>query len=259
MEKRIRRKNGNGLQGQRQRRPDGTLGAPTNSFQPGIINYNGKTPRIFERKIRKLLIKGLKLGVPYQTIATSLGIRVDTLRGWLQTAERISDEYYQTLTFGPNGELILPEGTDQRVEIWVQIYMEISEAESYGELKNLAVIQDAAIGNNEKTQVKRTFDKDGKEIYNTTVTETLPPKWQAASWLLERKHPDRYGKHRIAGPGGALPEGVDYETLMLAKLLKAMPRQELERVRDIVRESLAPGLPGPDDDGVVNGELVNPN
>jgi hypothetical protein len=72
----------------------------------------------------------------------------------------------------------------------------------------------------------------------TTVTRELRPQWQAASWFLERKYPERYAQRKISE--GQLPPDVPYDVFMTAKLLLQLPKTELQRITDALRETMRP-------------------
>lgn len=59
-------------------------------------------------------------------------------------------------------------------------------AEADAEIRAVGLIRQAAQG---RPESRRVLD-DGTVL----TTPAQPPTWQAAAWLLERKHPDRWGR-----------------------------------------------------------------
>ena len=103
------------------------------------------------------------------------------------------------------------------------------------------------IGHQTVTETKRKSimikDPDGgdsllpaEEI--TEFTKELRPRWQAAAWFLERHYPEKYSQRKIVE--GELPKDTPYEVFMTAKLLLQLPKIELQRITDALRETMRP-------------------
>jgi transposase len=56
-------------------------------------------------------------------------------------------------------------------------------------------VHDAASGNQEIVETREVV-RDGGVVEVITTTKRLPPAWQAAAWILERKFPDEFGRNR---------------------------------------------------------------
>lgn len=95
-------------------------------------------------------------------------------------------------------------GESGQGDVYVAFVAAIKEAESQAEQANVDIIKAAAIG--PVITTKTVTKPDSIE-----VTETVAPgSWQAAGFLLERKHPARWGRreqleHEL---GGSLKELV---------------------------------------------------
>jgi hypothetical protein len=180
-------------------------------------------------------MEGLRLGLPYQKIANLIGVAVGTMRNWMLYAEKQFVPWYKKWE---------ENGFDETAEIpwWVMLYMEIQEAIAEGEQRCLEVMRDAAVGQRQSTEFVVSRDAKGNTVYEKEITKTAMPDWRPAAWLLERRFPERYGRKRADGDG--IPKGLDYETIMLAKVLKSIPRSDLEEIKQLVREKMRPELPG---------------
>lgn len=66
----------------------------------------------------------------------------------------------------------------------------LKKAESDFIARQLKIIRKAA-GPRTETTVKKTEVPDGEKIETTTKRVV---EWTAAAWLLERRHPDQFGK-----------------------------------------------------------------
>jgi hypothetical protein len=72
----------------------------------------------------------------------------------------------------------------------------------------------------------------------TEVTKELKPQWQAAAWFLERRYPEKYSQRKIVE--GELPKDIPYEVFMTAKLLLQLPKTELQRISNALKERMRP-------------------
>jgi hypothetical protein len=97
----------------------------------------------------------------------------------------------------------------------------IEKAQAEAERERIARISQAASGRRatrNKTVTKTYRDAQGNDVTETTVevVETTSYDWTADAWILERSHPERWGRQRMAEmeamktliEGGLLPDGV---------------------------------------------------
>jgi hypothetical protein len=187
-----------------------------------------------DNRVRLQLLEGLRLGLPYEKIAALIGVSVGTMRNWMNYAEKQFIPWYRDWE---------RSGFDETAEIgwWVQLYLDIQEALAEGEAYCLGSIRDAAIGQQQTTEFVVSKDAKGNVVYEKEITKTHKADWRPAAWLLERRFPERYGRKRA--DGDEIPKGLDYETIMLAKVLKTIPRADLEEIKELVRVKMRPGLP----------------
>jgi hypothetical protein len=77
------------------------------------------------------------------------------------------------------------------------------KAEAEAIAVRLGTIHDAAKGGWVKTKTTVKVDGEGSVIEETTTTETIPPQWQAAAWMLERRRPQEFGRRvEVTGANG---------------------------------------------------------
>lgn len=76
------------------------------------------------------------------------------------------------------------------------------------------------------------------EVDRKVFHKKMTPNWNASAWLLERRFPEKYSRHKLE----ELPQNLDYETLLLAKALKLLPKAEIEQIKNAVKKSLSPKL-----------------
>ncbi len=81
---------------------------------------------------------------------------------------------------------------------YVDFYLAVDKAIAEGELRNLAIIAKAAEGGQELSSTTHT-DKDGA---TRTSKKLARSDWKAAAWVLERRHPSRYGSRHHAEHSG---------------------------------------------------------
>ena len=147
-------------------------------------------------------------------------------------AEQLYTEWYVDWENSGFSEVI-------EIPFWIQLHVDLKEAEAEGERRCLQVIRDAAVGQDEITEHSTTYVK-GEVVQEIQKTKQQAPKWQAAAWLLERRFPDQYGRRKAFD--GELPPGLDYETVLLAKALQALPKSDLEQIKQIVKDHMGPRL-----------------
>ena len=71
----------------------------------------------------------------------------------------------------------------------------VKKAKSVRKQVLIGRIQKAAQGGAEYVETK-TVHRDGKPVEETIITKVLHPEWTAAAWLLERMHPQEFGKRQ---------------------------------------------------------------
>lgn len=122
-------------------------------------------------EIIDLLVKGIKSGLTYNDAAQLAGIHKRTLERWRKKGELAKS--------GP----------------YCRFYRSIKKAEVEARMILLTRINDASAGRQvvREKRVERNANGEVKRIVK--ITRTLPPVWQAAAWILERRYPDEFGRN----------------------------------------------------------------
>jgi hypothetical protein len=233
-------------------------------------NPNNKTHYTLieqEPAIRAAVLKGIEYGLSYKNIADSVGVRPETLGIWLKKCRQVEQEFKDLgldegqIAYLSSLNVQLENRRQELDEEWgrnvislvikhkffLKLAKDLKKAEAKAEERMLGVIREAAIGHHTVTEKKRKSimikDPDGgdrrlpaEEI--TEVTKELKPQWQAAAWFLERRYPEKYSQRKIVE--GELPKDIPYEVFMTAKLLLQLPKTELQRITDALRETMRP-------------------
>ena len=229
-----------------------------------------RTLTLIEQKksIRETVVKGMEMGLSYQVIANSCGVSASSLAHWMERCRYVEEKLikmgltaeeidrlctldgqlykHKEELVGEFGEGVISLVLEEK--FWLELVYDLKKADARAETRMLGVIREAAIGNHAVTEEKRKSvvikDPDGGERMIgaeeiTTVTKQLRPQWQAAAWFLERRWPEKYAQRRIIE--GQLPKDVPYDVYMTAKTLLQLPKVELERVVETLREqAMAP-------------------
>lgn len=146
-------------------------------------------PSLFTPERVEKILAALQLGAYRQTAAQYAGISDSTLQDWLLlsrtaladgedgTRAMVNREEYEK---DPEGVVPILEPVTR----FAQLFGAVEDAEASAEVRSLGQIQEAA-----------------------------QSAWQAAAWILERKHRDRWGRPttlQVSGPGGG-PVKLDAE------------------------------------------------
>jgi len=232
-------------------------------------NPNNKTHfTLIEQKpaVRAAVLKGIKYGLSYQSIADSVGVRPETLGIWLKKCRQVEQEFKdlgldeEQIAYLSSLNAQLENRRQELDKEWgrnvislaikhkyfLKLAQDLKGAEAKAEARMLGVIRKAAIGHQTVTETKRKSimikDPDGgdrllpaEEI--TEVTKELRPQWQAAAWFLERRYPEKYAQKKIIQ--GELPPDIPYEVFVTAKTLLQLPKVELDRIIAALRARVA--------------------
>jgi transposase-like protein len=132
----------------------------TTDGPPRIGRPTKLTPDLKER-----IVGAIRSGAYNETAAAFAGIAESTFYAWLANAQK-------------DREANPEQGTD-----FTEFQEAVEKAQAEAELDKLLIIGKAARGQPTAEGVPGT-----------------PGSWQAAAWMLERKHPDRYGRRIVQIP-----------------------------------------------------------
>lgn len=184
------------------------------------------------------IIERVRMGAPTKHAAISAGVALSTLYLWLTTARAaramldLDDRY--------------PASDYERSCMDLLERMEVAKGEFV--VAALGRVQQAANGGlTSRKTVTTTVMRNGVAEVTTTVTEEVSaPAWTANAWLLERTHPEDFGRWsrtEVTGAGGG---PIEVETNDRAAALGASIRGVLERRAAIEAEAEDVGTVDPE-------------
>jgi transposase len=138
-------------------------------------------------KLTQEITTNIIAGLSNHDAAVSAGIGERTFYAWLSRGEA------EMIRLKENGRRKMRK----REEPFVQFMQAVKKAKSLRKRTLLAQIQQAARGGAEYTETKRTFRLQNGTLVmveEITANKERAPVWQAAAWLLERIHPDEFGR-----------------------------------------------------------------
>ena len=136
-------------------------------------------------EVIKAVCDNITLGLSNHDAAVLAGIAEATFYGWLKRGELETQRVAETSR----------RQIRQRERPFVEFLEAVKKAKSVRKQVLIGRIQKAAQGGTEYTETK-TVHKGGKVVEETITTKRLHPEWTAAAWLLERMHPDEFGRRQ---------------------------------------------------------------
>jgi hypothetical protein len=188
-----------------------------------------RTPGVpaYNAQVHKDIVDGIKAGMYRSPAAKAAGISAWTLSDWLTKAEA--------------ERLLLTSGQIREDEIMYPKYQALLEEIEFHEAKF------------EGRMIKKVV---------TAAESEAPNTWQAAMTLLERKHPERWGRRdtsKLVVEGGDKPIQVETRGIIFDETSRGLSR-------DLLRRLAAPGAGEPsgvrlgdgsaDDAGEVESDAV---
>jgi hypothetical protein len=189
----------------------------------------GRPLKLLADDIRDQLLEAIAYGATFTAAAEYAGIGERTYYRWARRAQEAEE------TLGEAGEL-----PDTEQPFW-QFWQELKRAHARGQFANVRRIDRVAEGGYVvKTRTRRMRDPGSGDLMEETETDLAPPDWRASAWILERRHPDGFGKAamelEISGPGGGPVEmpggpvgGLEALAARVSDNLAAFRAEEAER------------------------------
>lgn len=140
-----------------------------------------------------VVVKSIQLGVPHKFACVQAGLDRATFYRWMAIAEKAKE---------------LPGPRPAGIQKLCDFYDQVKAAEAKSVLNAIGTVQRAAAERDEVTKtVAEKVDADGKAYTETTTVTRKVFNWQAAAWLLERRHPEefarKYKMEHSQGPSAA--------------------------------------------------------
>jgi len=155
---------------------------------PKRQGLGGGRPTKLTPAMHKLIVEAIKNGVPYAKASSLAGISEHTIYHWKRRGKELSES-----------------GAVNKSQMkYLKFFNAVKKAEAEYILQALVLIHRAASGGDIIKETRRTYGNikraDGsiQQVLKTEVITEKPsiPQWQAAAWLLERRHPEEFGRRR---------------------------------------------------------------
>ncbi len=130
------------------------------------------------KRTSKIIVEALRQGLPITRACNLAGISPPTFYRWLELGQKNVSKKYRNF------------------------HLECEKAEVECEESCLKVVRKAINGDLESTKTKEVYDKKGNLSAKEVNTTKNAPSWTAAMTFLERKYPERWGRHDRIRLGG---------------------------------------------------------
>ncbi len=198
------------------------------------LKRNGRPP-IINAELVKSITDMIATGAPMYTVAAANGVHRDTINDWLR------------------------KGAVAKRGVYKEFSAVVKEAAAKGQLKHFENIRES--GDGYETIVRKVKQERNKEgelvVVETTTEQRRERQWTASAWILERMHPEVWGRRdnlRISGDPAA-PLEVDVQV----KPVYEDPERLAEFMAALVEASLVPAIDVTEEAKLIGGNGHGPN
>ncbi len=117
-------------------------------------------------ELHKHIVTLVRGGIPLRHISKGLNVSYTTFHKWRVRGQAEESGKYH--------------------DLWI----DICRAESESITERVQVILDAAQGKTISLETRKTYDAKGTLKGTIEIKKDIPPKWEAAAWLLARVYPE---------------------------------------------------------------------
>jgi hypothetical protein len=155
----------------------------------------GRPTKLLDDAVEEAVLDAIRYGATIEAACAAAGIAERTYYGWM-TRGREAKETLEETDELPGTELP-----------FLQFLQSAMRAHARGQVANVRRIDRAAEGGYViRTRTRRMRDPGTGDLVEETETDLAPPDWRAGAWILERRHPEGFGKPamelEVSGPGG---------------------------------------------------------
>ena len=132
----------------------------------------GRTPKLLLGDVKDNILKYIQMGLSYEDSCSLAGITFKTFKNWRDRGEK------------------------QTSGIYVSFLQELKQAEVRAKAIHIQNIQQHAKGGYDIIKRKIKKDSAGNILEEEVITEKATGTWTASAWMLERRHPNEFGRNR---------------------------------------------------------------
>ncbi|MEM7345428.1 MAG: hypothetical protein AAF485_14400 [Chloroflexota bacterium] len=134
------------------------------------------------------IAKNIAMGLSNRDAMAVAGVSESAFYNWIQRGEQEIRRVAEAPTRRKVKDKELP---------FVDFVEAIKKAEPQRKQVLISIIQKSARGGAQHTETKEKYEAGNETPTEKTITtKTRPSEWQAAAWLLERLHPEEFGRRQ---------------------------------------------------------------
>ena len=151
----------------------------------------GGRPTKLTPEVQQVICDSIRQGLPYKAASQLAGIHDTTRIEWRKRGERAKSGLYYEFANA------------------------LSQAEAEAQQAMVAVVREAAQRGDEEVSITERLDKDGNVIEIVRVKRQNPRNWRAAMAMLERRHPEEFGRSIVQHEQGEGQPPIPVEVKMV--------------------------------------------